>query len=234
MKIRFWIIAIAGSLAAGGLSGQVTIGSGNEADRAKLLHIESHGGLGLPRVQLVSRTTLEPFVATSDTEWQNAAASGIKEKHTGLMVYNVYASAASVTDSDKKFKPGAFVWDGAKWAEAGSGGKRWFYMPAFNLPLEAVGQTYTFDLYAEYEKQFTRSGNSLFTSNPLLSTAATVPSPETGQLYGKRALDYAVVQYDNAIIDVTGIDNDGIMTYEVLDNDPGSTSFMTVVFIIKE
>lgn len=55
-----------------------------------------------------------------------------------------------------------------------------------------------------------------------------------GTLYEKNELDYAVVYYDSDVITVTGISDQGVMSYEVLDTDPGALSFMTVIFVIKE
>lgn len=211
--------------ASGCLQAQVTIGSVNPPDKAKLLHLESSGGLGLPRVELVNTATLQPFIPLTDTEWvSNQQAT--KEAHTGLMVYNL--------KEDADFGKGVYVWDGEKWLKAGeedSSRNRWFYMPAFNLPMEETGSA-TFDLYGEYERQFTRSLNTEYKASS--STATTIPSPKEGTLYEKNELDYAVVYYDSDVITVTGISDQGVMSYEVLDTDPGALSFMTVIFVIKE
>lgn len=107
------------------------------------------------------------------------------------------------------FKQGIYVWDGETWTEAGKHNTNyWFYMPPFNLPMDKL-EDKTFDLYAEYEKQ-------------------------NGALYARDKLDYAVVHYDSNVLDITGIDNDGVMSYTVKDIDPSATSFMTVIFIVKE
>lgn len=202
---------------------QVTIGSTAAPDKAKLLQIESSGGLGLPRVQLVSLTTLQPFIT-------GTLSTDDKKAHVGLMAYNIAGTIAK----------GVYVWDGDKWTEAGetadSGNsgpdKRWFYMPAFNLPMESTGGK-TFDLYAEYQKQFTQSLNTTLykTSN---SSVTTIPAPTIGTLYTAAQLDYVVVNYDPAVVTVTSISTAGVVSYTVLDTDPGPTSFMTVVFVVKE
>ncbi|MDH6317746.1 hypothetical protein M2459_003507, partial [Parabacteroides sp. PF5-5] len=138
------------------------------------------------------------------------------------------------------FKKGIYVWDGEKWTEAAEGadsgsggGKKWFYMPAFNLPMTSVGTGKTFNLYTEYQKQFTQSLNTTLykTSN---SSVTTVPAPEIGTLYTPTQLDYVVVNYDASVITVNSISPTGLMTYEVLDTDPSPTSFMTIVFVVKE
>lgn len=202
------------------LTAQITIGSTNTPDTAKLLQVESDGGIGLPRVQLVSTTTLQPFIDPGDL------TPVLKEEHTGLVVYNL-----TTTDG---FRQGVYVWNGNVWVKAGeaatSVGKRWFYMPAFNLPMGELGNK-TYDLYAEYKKQFTQSLNSKYRVSS--ASVTTVPSPEIGTLYEKGELDYAVVYYDNTVITVTGITAEGVMSYNVLDVDPGPLSFMTVIFVVK-
>ncbi|MDH6358696.1 hypothetical protein [Parabacteroides sp. PF5-9] len=206
------------------LSAQITVGSDNLPDKAKLLQIEETGGLGLPRVELVNIKTLEPFISTTSTDWTTNLAK-TKMKHAGLMVYNIKVQPG--------LRKGIYVWDGEKWTEAGlSENRRWFYMPPFNLPMDVL-ENKTFDLYAEYKRQFTKSGNSDFKQSGS-TTYTTVPSPKIGQLYAKNQLDYAVVYFDDEVIDVTGIDDDGVMSYKVKDIDPAVTAFMTVVFIIKE
>lgn len=199
MKQKIFLTVILSMYVSLGMC-QVTIGSHNAPERANLLQIENTGGLMFSRVKLESLTTLEPFIpAAEHTE-------NIKKNHTGLTVYNLAATNG--------FKQGIYTWDGEKWEKAKEGGEGgWFYMPPFNLPLNEEGQTYTYDLYAEYVNQF---------------------DSKMGTAYAKNKLDYAVVNYDKNIINVTGINNDGVMTYTVKDNDPGATSFLTVVFVIKE
>ncbi|MDH6357554.1 hypothetical protein [Parabacteroides sp. PF5-9] len=178
---------------------QMTIGSHNTPEKANLLQIENRGGLGFSRVKLESLTTLEPFIPLVE---QTAT---IKKNHTGLTVYNLSTTGG--------FKQGIYTWDGERWTKAKEGGGNgWFYMPPFDLPLDKKGQTYTYDLYGEYESRF---------------------DIKMGTAYKKNELDYAVIQYNKDIIEVTGIDDSGVMTYTVKDDDPDPTSFMTVIFIPK-
>jgi|GEM_PF-6251337 hypothetical protein len=116
-------------------SSQVTVGMDEQAEKAALFQIKNvkvgrpvsvtdltnasvdknGGGLALPRVHLKSKTTLEPFIETTDMEWIEASINKVKEKHAGLMVYNL------TTTGD--FKPGIYVWDGSQWnITAGDGG----------------------------------------------------------------------------------------------------------------
>lgn len=110
------------------MQGQVTIGSNNPPSKAALLDIKdkdatnpitvtddanitsTKGGLVLPRVKLVDPVTLEPFIPTTDTEWTSAATSKIKEKHAGLMVYNLTVNT--------NFAQGIYIWNGSKWVIA--------------------------------------------------------------------------------------------------------------------
>ncbi len=116
------------------LFAQVTIGIDETAEKAALLQIKNvkvqkpssvtdlsnasvdkdGGGLALPRVHLKNKNTLEPFIEPLSMDWIEAALNKIKEKHAGLMVYNL------TTTGD--FKQGIYVWDGTQWDIAGNGG----------------------------------------------------------------------------------------------------------------
>lgn len=230
------------SFIANTLFAQVTIGSSVPAERASLLEIKtqeadsknitsSKGGLGLPRVYLVDKTTLEPFVPVGDTDWVNAATSKIKEKHAGLMVYNIYVSPDAETDSNKIFKQGVYVWNGTNWVLETQDKSRYFSPPSFNIPLAAIGTTLTFDLHKQYEEQFTKAGNTTFVSSNAALT--TIPSPYAGNLYKRSELDFAITYYDGAIIENVSVDANGVMSYKVKSLDVSANSFVNVVFIIK-
>ncbi|NDW09973.1 hypothetical protein [Dysgonomonas sp. 520] len=229
------------------INAQVTVGSDNPAAKAALLEIKSEettnptsvtdvtnvtsrtGGLGLPRVQLVNTGTLEPFIATTATEWSAGNKALTMIKHAGLMVYNL-----SLTNG---FKQGIYVWDGAQWVivkddNSGASAERYFYIPSFNIGLGSVGATSTVNLYEEYRKQFTKAGNSTFVSNN--ASLNVVPSAGPGVLYTPDQLDYVVTYYDTDIFDTVSINNSGVMTYKVksLNTTPGS--YLNVVFVVKE
>jgi len=108
-KIFFIAMLLCASITT---NAQVTIGSDIVPERAALLDLKSQapnannattdkGGLLLPRVELVDRSTLEPFIA--------AATAAEKKNHTGLTVYNVTTNAA------KDLAPGFYYWNGATW-----------------------------------------------------------------------------------------------------------------------
>ncbi|MDH6357556.1 hypothetical protein [Parabacteroides sp. PF5-9] len=230
------LVVIAGTVPAWG---QVTVGSGIEPERAALLELKTQapdvnnvtskkGGLGLSRVSLVSIMTLEPFISTSDVDWINNDVTKIKEKHAGLVVYNLTTTNG--------FKKGVYVWNGTKWTpiSGGTGGeKRYFYVPSFNIPLPTPSSTeHIFDLYAEYKKQFTKSGNTTFLSNNTQLTR--IPSPESDALYDPADLDYVITYYDDRVLQVTALTDDGKMKYKVLSQSTSSASFLNVVFVVKE
>jgi hypothetical protein len=96
------------------INSQATIGSPIEPERGALLEIKNKkainpasvtdvanvtvdaagGGIRLPRVYLNDRKTLEPFIPENDLEW-SSNKDNIKERHAGLMVYNIKVSPAS-------------------------------------------------------------------------------------------------------------------------------------------
>lgn len=193
------------------------------------------GGLGLPRVALIDRTSLEPFISTTDSEWANASASKIKEKHIGLTVYNIYESTDLETDENKMFQEGTYVWDGQRWRLAFQG-RRIFPCPAFNLLLPSVSAIgdpdMTYDLYQEYSQQFSKMGNTFFrSSNPTLETIA---NKNDEKLYLKNELDYVVTHYDESVLTITGIDANGMMSYRVKSVAPSSAAFINIIFMIKD
>lgn len=113
----FLIILFAGGIQ---LTAQVTVGSGVKPEKNALLQIKDQeaialggttsttGGLLLPRVELVKRYQLLPFVdagVIGTPDYENVQ----KKVHTGLMVYNLQ----EVKDED--LFTGVNMWDGEKW-----------------------------------------------------------------------------------------------------------------------
>ncbi|GAB6012536.1 hypothetical protein [Viscerimonas tarda] len=105
------------------MQAQVTIGSGEQPAKGALLDIKEQaadannvtatsGGLVVPRIKLQSLATMEPFIPANDPDWINNTQTRIKERHAGLMVYNLTADAI--------FKPGIYIWDGVRWQSSES------------------------------------------------------------------------------------------------------------------
>ncbi|MBK5721447.1 hypothetical protein JGH11_11240 [Dysgonomonas sp. Marseille-P4677] len=232
---------------------QVTIGAKAEPERASLLDLKTEdvttpistadqtnvtsmkGGLSLPRVHLSNRFTLEPFIAIDDIEWINATVSKIKEKHAGLTVYNIYESPEQETGKNKIFRQGTYTWDGSKWRETFLG-RRFFACPPFNLPLpyitESSEEDLTFDVYAEYEKQFTKQQNGKFISSN--NTIEMIIPKSLERLYKRSELDFVITYYDQSVLTINGIDANGVMRYRVLNHAPDSDAFINLFFVIKE
>lgn len=92
---------------------QVTVGMGSPPAQTALLQIKdkepdennetsTSGGLLLPRVKLIQRFSLRPFIDESDPRYDSC-----KKESVGLLVYNL----ASIDD----MTPGLYFWDGEKW-----------------------------------------------------------------------------------------------------------------------
>ena len=192
------------------VAAQVTIGSEQIPEKNALLDLRenttdslSSKGLLLPRVELASTTDTTPLDAH------------VK----GMFVYNT-ATAGDVT-------PGIYYNDGTKWMKVGEDQKKWFYMPSFNLPVTTtVGEEAHFDLYAEYAKQFTASGNSQFVSSN--TGAANVEAP-----YAADELEYYVTAYSSGVVQINSISSTGDMTYTMLTADIPEGSFINVIFKVK-
>lgn len=106
-----------------GLQAQVTIGANEAPEKHAILQVKDEisssggtlggvtatkGGLLLPRVELVKKHELLPFVLPSElgtTEYETVT----KPAHTGLIVYNL----AEIIDEDLSI--GLVQWDGEKW-----------------------------------------------------------------------------------------------------------------------
>ena len=225
-------------------SAQVTIGGNLPPAQAAILDLKDKdsnptsttddnnitsekGGLILPRVKLVNQNTLEPFIDTNSSDWTNSVSNKIKEKHAGLLVYNLYV------DSDENgFKQGIYEWDGAKWRLVLSTSKsataqNFFYMPSFNLALQTIANNQTYNLYDEYKTQFTKSGNSNFVSS-------NVALNQVPALYNPTELDYIVTDYDNSSIKINSIDQNGVMNYDVLSINPSLNSYINIIFVVKQ
>ena len=225
---------------------QVTIGSSAQPNRAALLDIKDKetpginnetattGGLLLPRVLLVNSTTLEPFIALTDTNWINASTSKVKENHVGLQVYNLSTSNG--------FVRGIYVWNGANWQKQDvpmdaypQEENYFFYLPSFIIDIE-VGTNREVDLYEVYEKQFTRNLNENFVSNSNFSLPILPLVGSEDRLYRRDELDYVLTNYDETIIDANtiAISNDGKLTFDVISTQTSEKSYFNILFVIKK
>lgn len=98
-------------------SAQVTIGSAIEPAEGAILDLKEEGetkkGLGLPRVSLKGRTSLEPCLTAEDNNDSDERLS-----HIGLLVYNVNEvdgmTNNTITKNEMLCK-GLHVWNGEEW-----------------------------------------------------------------------------------------------------------------------
>lgn len=181
----------------GELNAQVTIGSGIKPNEGALLDLKeknpvdpaidnstANRGLGLPRVNLTSLTTLSDI----------SEAVGKEIQHTGLMVYNINTVTAS------NISPGIYIWNGTQWVKGNaetSSCNEFYYMPSFNLPLPAIGIQY-YPIYMEYQTQFIKAGLPVHPADkiefrvtyndPALITDISFPAE-----YGNEYMKYDVV-----------------------------------------
>lgn len=228
------------------LSAQVTIGSLEDPARAALIDIKTQkpdnenvttksGGLVLPRVKLANKTTLDPFIdSTSDPEWTSstpAIVKALKDAHAGLTVYNVRESLDE-PEIDEQFTTGIYVWNGSKWnLTKGNINQKFFYMPSCNLPLSNDDtELLEFDLYAEYERQFTKDGNATFVS----SNSSITGLPK----FDRSELDYVITSYDDTVITVSKIvesgNNKGELQYYAKSPVAPAGSYINIIFVIIE
>ncbi|NDV95663.1 hypothetical protein D0T84_12170 [Dysgonomonas sp. 521] len=235
------------------LQAQVTIGSGNTPVKAALLEIKTQspdadnvtsttGGLGLSRVQLENKYTLEPFIKPGDAEWAAGTTQNeTKKNHTGLMVYNLTSNLTTETEPAKRFRQGLYLWNGTQWNFVSEGfGQRYFFIPSFNIPITGItpdGNTETIDLYAQYKTQFTADNEDSNVNPTFVSSNAAlkrVPSPGFDKLYERTDLDYVITYYDPTVMSDVAINANGVMTYKIISLDTSPASFINVVFVIKE
>lgn len=174
-------------------------------------------------------TTAEGFIAPRLTLTQLAAKDGkYLTAQTGTIVYVTDITGTTTPKTVKVAQAGYYYFDGTIWRSVGSGaGLQFFYMPPFNLPITAVANNVTFDLYAEYKKQFTKTGNSTYVSSN--TSLATIPN-----LYTADKLDYVVTYYDNTVVKVNSISAAGVLNYNVLKTEIDAGSFITIILVVKE
>jgi hypothetical protein len=226
------------------MKSQVTIGMGEAPVKGALLQLKEKEvlddssnatkGLNLPRVKLSNKNSLYPMFLNNPEDPASGANMDysvdkltLDRQHTGLMVYNL------TIDPSNGFEPGIFMWNGKTWLSVtGSANpvsnqnSGFFYMPSFNLPINGMGIQRSFDLYAEYKKQFTASGNTHFISSN--GTMQEIPN-----IFDRDKLDYVVTNYDDTLITILSISDKGIMEYIPLSSVIPDGTFINIVLVIK-
>lgn len=203
---------------------QVTIGSGNPPASGVLLDLKewdsnnggttAEKGMKLPRVQLVSPTSLVPLASDDVTQ---------KAIHKGTVVYNVKLTGSTMEE-------GIYYWDGTKWNLTGKSDdamdKRlsFFHMPTFILDTSGTpGAQKTINLYTEYKNQF--SNVPAKRRNPAADGSIAI--------FNNDELNYYVLGFDNTVLDIVSISDKGLLTYKVLAAASGLT-YINIVFTVRE
>lgn len=97
---------------------------------------------------------------------------------------------------------------------------RLFYPPSIPISITATATGQTLDLHQTYV--------SLFTS-PMVSS----PSAGTLPTYAESDLDYYVLDYDTSTFSNVSIDDQGIMTYDIIAIPSSNYAYFNVVFKVR-
>lgn len=119
---------------------------------------------------------------------------------------------------------------------------RFFYMPPVIFDTSQTGTGLTRDLYQDYVNQFTgvasypmAHGANGF--DPMTYTGGLVKSPSAPEtilpVYNRNELYYYIPNYDATVFDNVSLDDNGILTYDIIGTATDISS-MTIVFQIKE
>ena len=228
MRRQILLATLAASVAA---YAQQNVGINTPTPKATLdVAAKNPDDTGVPEGIIAPRLTGVQLKAKSQ-----AYATTSTDNHTGAIVY--VTDAVDNTDpntADPKTAlvtaAGYYYFDGNKWqpmATASSASLGWFYMPSFNL--DVTQGTHTVDLYQEYVRQFTKTGNTRFASSDSgynTATNTTLPSADK--------LVFVVTDYDTNVIASVSIDPLGVMSYTVQPNAVVSAaSYINILVKLK-
>ena len=107
-----------------------------------------------------------------------------------------------------------------------------FYMPSCIMPTDPTvaeyydGTQFRVDLYEFYKKQFS------LPTGPGTGTLIASPSAGTLPIEAKTDLGYFITYYDAKVFKEVKVDNDGILTYKLVNTPANLTeySYMNIVF----
>ncbi|MDR2683073.1 MAG: hypothetical protein LBB64_04285 [Dysgonamonadaceae bacterium] len=239
MKTMLRIIAIASVMLGGAIlngnaqliTGTTTVAPAKAAilDVKNILDTDNQtstaGGLVLPRVKLVSKTTLEPFIATNDPEWNASNKAKTMSDHVGLTIYNL--------TSNGNLKEGVYVWGGNEWNPL-KVSSRYIYLPTFELTWGGSSSSQlVIDLFEVYKNNFSPAASTSHHVNSRDANVFVLPDFDdaSSDFY------YVVTDYHSAI-EVYSITPDGKMYYsrsaaEAANAKPPGNVYVNVVLIRK-
>ncbi len=106
-----------------------------------------------------------------------------------------------------------------------------FYPPSIAIDVSAYSGTTitneTIDLYAQYQAQY---------GSPMVSSAGPGPgntAPAAIPTYASNELYYYVTLFDTSVFDNISIDENGLMTYDIIGSPADYNSLINVVFVVK-
>ncbi|MGQ8870611.1 hypothetical protein ACUTSE_18070, partial [Myroides sp. TSA_177.3] len=120
---------------------------------------------------------------------------------------------------------------------------RFFYMPSVIFATSTLATGLKRDLYQDYVNQFTggaanatyfishgATGGSMPYSGGLIKNPGAA-SPDI-VIYNKNQIDYYITYYDTSVLANLKVNNNGVLTYDIIGNAT-ATSYMNIVFVIK-
>lgn len=130
-----------------------------------------------------------------------------------------------------------------RWVKLNAGQEapvKFFYMPSIVFNTSSTGTGLKRNLYAEYKSQFT---NKKFVPNsttggsvgvdPRTTFVKSTNAPDAiGTIPNSNGLYYYVTDYDNTALANLSIDEDGILTYDIIGTGT-DYSFVNIVFVVK-
>lgn len=145
---------------------------------------------------------------------------------TGALVYVTSISGgSSFAKTSDITSVGYYNFNGTKWVSIAAENvkSKFFYMPSFVLNTDAPYLTNkTVNLYNAYETQFSNIPSAR--RNP--SSSLSIP------VYSANELDYYVIGFDSDVLDIIGITDAGVLTYQV-KAAATSITYINIVFVVK-
>lgn len=210
----------------------------NQPNKASVIDLTSSSkGLLIPRVELIDLETFAPMQGVS---------AGQEHTANSLLVYNI------ANDSEAGITPGYYYWDQPDAATQG----KWmritnrtdisetgmppytkvFYMPSIVFDTSTTGTGLTRNLYNEYVAQFTgkklNSDGTVSTVSSETFVSSTGAAPTIPILPNATDLYYYITDYDTTALDNLSIDENGVLTYNVIGTGT-DYSLVNIVFVVK-
>lgn len=187
-------------------------------------------------VEATDKGILLPRVALSDV----TDASPLQAHVAGMIVYN------NTVDTTNGLELGLYQNNGTEWKRLTTtddqeiGGGQFFYMPSIVINTSTNGTGLKRNLYAEYIAQFTNkefipdavTGGTVGTAvRPTFVKSGGAPD-EIPNIPNATDLYYYVTDYDNTALANLSIDENGILTYDIIGTGT-DYSFVNIVFVVK-